>query len=359
MNSAAERIKNLSRAKLASDSFGDDVDDSIGASIKPVPEDEDSPDTIYGTPEGGDVEDKPGRDEDNPEEEDGDPEDEDDLEEKEEEDNEEDDPEEEDDPDLSSALAGNLTLSDDVKAKKKSKGKNAPDYLSDPEYLQFLQYKAESQKARQIADEPKPTPKPAEIKQEPLIPEDFALNISVNDQDFEAITESNDKAVFQKVLSAAVTAGIKELAPRIAKSMATSAAAQEQKVLNSVSEVVEPVIDNKLNLQLAVKSFYRDNKHLKPHAQIVGMLSNVIASKRPDWSMEQVLDETAIQANKHFDKKRKTKRDRNNKSNASNSNNNQHVQPKNQSNRGTRRKNSKLTAGQELVNSVFGDEVLV
>jgi hypothetical protein len=68
--------------------------------------------------------------------------------------------------------------------------------------------------------------------------------------------------------------------------------------MRSIPNVVAPQVRQLVELNMAVNEFYEVHEDLKPVRQMVGAVSNQIVQEHPDWTMQKVMEESAVRTRK-------------------------------------------------------------
>ena len=78
-----------------------------------------------------------------------------------------------------------------------------------------------------------------------------------------------------------------------------------QHVYQGIPGVIKNNVAQQVQLQETVSNFYSENPELKKHRAFVGKVSERIMKDNPNWSMQQVLEETSKEARKRLKLKQK------------------------------------------------------
>ncbi len=65
-----------------------------------------------------------------------------------------------------------------------------------------------------------------------------------------------------------------------------------ERSLRLMPTVAGNLVEQKITLNEAVRSFYTDNSDLIPHKKYIGFIANEITAQHPDWALQQILQET-------------------------------------------------------------------
>lgn len=78
-----------------------------------------------------------------------------------------------------------------------------------------------------------------------------------------------------------------------------------EEAIRSTPELVGTLVDRKVSLDEAVKTFYKENEDLAPIKDYVGSVANMVVSENPDWEITKVLEETEKRVRKNLDLEKK------------------------------------------------------
>lgn len=78
-----------------------------------------------------------------------------------------------------------------------------------------------------------------------------------------------------------------------------------QDMLRDIPEVAARTVQQRMEVETAVKSFYEDNPDLQDVREYTGQVANKVQSENPKWSIDQILNETAktVRRNLHLSEK--------------------------------------------------------
>lgn len=78
-----------------------------------------------------------------------------------------------------------------------------------------------------------------------------------------------------------------------------------EEAIKSTPELVGTLVDRKVTLDEAVKTFYEENEDFAPIKDYVGSVANMVVSENPDWKITKVLEETEKRVRKNLDLEKK------------------------------------------------------
>lgn len=73
-----------------------------------------------------------------------------------------------------------------------------------------------------------------------------------------------------------------------------------QTVYRSIPQMIQKVADQQVSLRLAAKEFYDNNQDLIPYKDYIGVVSNEIVAKNPDWTLDKVITEVGTEVRKRL-----------------------------------------------------------
>ena len=77
----------------------------------------------------------------------------------------------------------------------------------------------------------------------------------------------------------------------------------------AIPEVVAKVATLQIELNEAVKDFYKENEDLLPHKGFVGFVANELASKNPEKSREELFKDVGVEVRKRLGLEQLAKRE--------------------------------------------------
>jgi len=73
-----------------------------------------------------------------------------------------------------------------------------------------------------------------------------------------------------------------------------------QSVYKSIPQMIQRVADQQVSLRMAAKEFYDNNKDLTPYKDYVGVVTNELVAKNPDWNLAKVIEEVGTEVRKRL-----------------------------------------------------------
>jgi len=104
-----------------------------------------------------------------------------------------------------------------------------------------------------------------------------------------------------------------------------------EQVMKAIPGIVQNAVVQQNSMQEMAKQFYTDNADLGRYKKFVSQVSEKLSSDHPEWGMEKLMDETAQEARKRLNLRKKTQKK---------SNSNNPGLPKRQSSRNRGRRNT-------------------
>jgi hypothetical protein len=73
-----------------------------------------------------------------------------------------------------------------------------------------------------------------------------------------------------------------------------------QTVYKSIPQMISRVADQQVAVRLAAKEFYDNNKDLIPYKDYIGVVTNELVAKNPEWTMDKVIEEVGTEVRKRL-----------------------------------------------------------
>ncbi len=127
--------------------------------------------------------------------------------------------------------------------------------------------------------QPQAQPQQAPVQGQPKPQQNVPVSYEVSEADFDRLFE--DRSAFNQVLNNVL-------------------ALSGQSSVHQITPLISQQVQMQVALQGAVHDFYRENADLARHRQFVGLVTQELIAKNPDWTLDKVFEQTASESRKRL-----------------------------------------------------------